>query len=229
MRLRWALLCLVCSGCSVLALSDEIHQDSCQIEEDCDILNDRNSREFDPCHIWQCDQHTKLCVFRQTDSDQDGTPPPFCVAVGTVGDCQDDDPTINPKAKEVCDGVDNDCDQSVDEGMLAISHDSALHFDDDVRELDYAWNPTSSELGVIYRNATDDRVGFNVLGGSRSTQAQPLLFSSDSTDVRGSSLATTVRVGHFLAGLAEAGASRRLWLGDVSSDMGRSRLRLGPG
>jgi len=31
------------------------------------------------------------------------------------GDCNDNDPEINPKAKEKCDGLDNDCDGNTDE------------------------------------------------------------------------------------------------------------------
>jgi len=33
-------------------------------------------------------------------------------------DCDDDDAAVNPGAIEVCDGVDNDCDDAVDEGVL---------------------------------------------------------------------------------------------------------------
>lgn len=35
------------------------------------------------------------------------------------GDCNEEDPTINPKAVEVCDGQDNDCDGEIDEDSAA--------------------------------------------------------------------------------------------------------------
>jgi len=35
------------------------------------------------------------------------------------GDCDDDDPEINPAAEELCDGIDNDCDFGTDEGSPA--------------------------------------------------------------------------------------------------------------
>jgi len=48
-----------------------------------------------------------------TDVDGDG----FTATEAGGGDCEDNDPAINPYATEVCDGVDNNCDGEIDEGV----------------------------------------------------------------------------------------------------------------
>jgi len=46
---------------------------------------------------------------------EDCSQPAGFVSVG--GDCDDDNPAINPEAVEICDGLDNDCDGEVDEDV----------------------------------------------------------------------------------------------------------------
>ncbi len=50
----------------------------------------------------------------ELDADGDGFINPYFDG----DDCNDDDPLIHPGATEVCDGVDNDCDGSIDEGYV---------------------------------------------------------------------------------------------------------------
>ncbi|MCB9674295.1 MAG: hypothetical protein H6737_04210 [Alphaproteobacteria bacterium] len=45
--------------------------------------------------------------------------PPDRITVG--GDCDDDAPAVNPGADEICDGIDNDCDGTTDEGMVTVT------------------------------------------------------------------------------------------------------------
>ena len=51
------------------------------------------------------------------DFDDDG----FVATQVGGDDCDDDDPAINPGAPEVVDGVDNDCDGTVDEGVITTT------------------------------------------------------------------------------------------------------------
>lgn len=50
------------------------------------------------------------------DLDNDGYP----AQCEGATDCQDQDPDIHPGASELCDGLDNDCDQQRDEGLFAL-------------------------------------------------------------------------------------------------------------
>jgi len=59
-----------------------------------------------------CDGKDAACL---VDADCDGYSPP--------ADCKDDDKAIHPGAKELCDGVDNDCDKVVDEGCVQCDVD----------------------------------------------------------------------------------------------------------
>ncbi len=63
------------------------------------------------------------------DGDGYGAPRPTITScdqppgyVAENGDCDDDNPEINPGAEDVCDGVDNDCDGDVDDGLTATTY-----------------------------------------------------------------------------------------------------------
>ncbi|MHA6281031.1 MopE-related protein, partial [Salinimicrobium sp. CAU 1759] len=57
-----------------------------------------------------------------------------------AGDCNDNDPAINPGATEVCDGVDNNCDGNIDEGLTT----STWYADAD--EDDYGVDDTATNI-----------------------------------------------------------------------------------
>jgi len=60
------------------------------------------------------DSGTTALVGKEADSDadRDGFP--------TDEDCDDEDADVHPDAEEICDGVDNDCDGDVDEGVTMV-------------------------------------------------------------------------------------------------------------
>ncbi len=69
----------------------------------------------DACSAYKCDRVERRCITGVRDDDRDGDPPASCG--GT--DCDDADPKRSGVAKEACDGVDNDCDNLVDDhGVL---------------------------------------------------------------------------------------------------------------
>jgi gliding motility-associated-like protein len=77
---------------------------------------------FSPGPNWtnnsvDCDDTNPL-LFPGSDADGDGF-------FGCVNDCDDSDPTINPLAIEICNGVDDDCDFHVDEDVNYTFYEDA--------------------------------------------------------------------------------------------------------
>jgi Putative metal-binding motif len=60
-----------------------------------------------------CDPASATCKFEVLDTDQDGHPPVVCGG----DDCDDGEAAVHPGASEVCDGLDNDCNGSADDGL----------------------------------------------------------------------------------------------------------------
>ena len=56
------------------------------------------------------------------------TPPELDGYIGEGGDCNDQDASINPLAQEVCDEVDNDCDELIDDLDPSLDQDTTVSF-----------------------------------------------------------------------------------------------------
>jgi hypothetical protein len=83
-----------------------------------EISNEEISKS-EKCPVW----------YKDADGDgyTDGTTKVSCtkpsdeyVSSATAGDCNDNDPNINPGKAEICDGKDNNCNNQIDEGVLLL-------------------------------------------------------------------------------------------------------------
>ncbi|HEY6881405.1 MAG TPA: putative metal-binding motif-containing protein, partial [Polyangiales bacterium] len=81
---------------------------ACASNADCEDMDGCTTRA-------SCNMMVARCEYDVLDRDGDGYPPVSCG--GT--DCNDDRGRINPSAAETCDGVDNDCNGTVDDVKLA--------------------------------------------------------------------------------------------------------------
>lgn len=110
-----AVLLTLISRCSLSVGNFEIPP--CRSQSDCDVLNSGASA----CARYICVISSRRCV-QSVDADGDGDR-----RVGCGGsDCDDGDPRRSSRAAEVCDGIDNDCNQVIDEGMVSAASVSSV-------------------------------------------------------------------------------------------------------
>jgi hypothetical protein len=96
--------CAAGSSCSVTA--------GCQQGKTCS--SNADCADMDGCTTSaRCNTMLARCEYNVLDRDGDGYPPASCG--GT--DCDDDNGLISPSAPETCDGVDDDCNGQIDDGL----------------------------------------------------------------------------------------------------------------
>lgn len=105
------------SSCSLMGLG-EFNVGECTDDEQCQSLNDAEGISDDDCMAYQCRKDRTGCELRKRDLDGDGVYAEAC-ADGGAADCDDHDANRFPQNSEECDGVDNDCDLVIDEGLSA--------------------------------------------------------------------------------------------------------------
>ena len=111
------------------------------IDDDCDVVIDEGFLDTDNDGTADC-----------TDDDDDGDGSPDDV------DCKPLDDTISPSVQESCDGIDNNCDGQIDEGMVDTDSDNTANCidtdddndgyadGDDCAPLDPKINPDANEV-----------------------------------------------------------------------------------
>ena len=102
------------------------NNDACDGVESCDMAT-RECRagmaldcvDADACTVNGICDPTSGCLFRLIDEDDDGFSPAGCARQPNLEpDCNDVNASVWPGAMERCDGIDNDCDNQIDEGIL---------------------------------------------------------------------------------------------------------------
>ena len=151
-------------GCSLVKLSEDIVQGTCQDDADCAELNDEGAPDFDPCKRWQCNTKEKLCRYGALDADGDEQTPASVLHAGKrvkcerdaqQQDCDDTREQVGNGFPELCDERDNDCDGRADEAVLESERTRAVLFDgagdgSAATDASYARDPLSGEIAIAY-------------------------------------------------------------------------------
>ena len=114
------------------------------IDDDCDGLVDDNDGNITGQLVWYLD----------ADNDNYGNPDDYVLLcnqpsgyTGTGTDCNDANPAVSPNATEIYDGLDNDCDGLVDEGVNVLSIEAG-----DCEVVLYGYVPESCEALAVTVN-----------------------------------------------------------------------------
>ena len=94
----------------------------------------------------ECVESTDECLLRASDSDGDGALSDSCPAE-PGDDCDDGEASVHPRATEVCDGLDNDCNGLADlaDGLALGGTIEPLP---EIKRIDLAWSPALNAFGV---------------------------------------------------------------------------------
>jgi hypothetical protein len=111
------------------------------------------------------------CGVEAADADEDGHGDPEC-AEAPGDDCDDTLDTVNPSADEICDGLDNDCNDltDLDDGLTLYGTPeitSTVYF------VDLAFDETEEVYGIAYSGTTRNFRSYNT---DQSVRSGPVTF-----------------------------------------------------
>ncbi len=98
----------------------------CSLTEGCVEGDPPSCDDGDDCTGGVCTDAAMMCVFTTRDADSDGHGSSVCAEVGGVpaDDCDDTNPGVFPGAVEICNGIDDDCDSTCDDGFTCCAGES---------------------------------------------------------------------------------------------------------
>jgi hypothetical protein len=210
-------------GCSFIAVED-IDPDMTTDPADCVALNnDPTLATGDDCLRWQLVDG--FCRIGTRDTDGDGAKDAECAAADEVVDCDPDDPTRAPHLAELCDGIDNDCDDSTDEDVLSPTTPSATQVASGVENVSYASPGASARVAALFTGplgapqnvVTAARFAATGSGTVAVAGADVTAPARDGT-TRGSTALAALDSQSYVAALVPAGGCRRVALATLSTE-----------
>ncbi len=166
------------AGCSLSGL-DDFDIPECTVNADCAALNEAKGIREEACEAFQCRRDGVGCELRPRDMDDDGYLDRVCTGradvMGNAGpDCDDGEPLAHPEGAESCDGIDNDCDGIIDEGVAPELEATAT------------LNVVSGDVRVVFGDVTADDPWISV--AAKSAGARLSRVRSDTPETAAQSL-----------------------------------------
>lgn len=216
-------------GCSFVAVED-IDPDMTTDPADCIALNaDPTLATGDDCLRWQLVDG--FCRIGTRDTDGDGAKDAECAAADEVVDCDPEDPTRAPQLAELCDGIDNDCDDRTDEDVLLPTTPSATQVATGVENVSFAAPSASARVAALFTSPAGTPQ--NVLttarfagtgSGTVAIAGTPLTAPARDGATRGSTALAALDSQSYVAAVVPAGGCRAVALGTLSTESGGTDL-----